>query len=77
MKIEVGKKYKTRSGDPVRIYATDGLGDYPVHGAFFEGGWKQLSWTAKGVFNLGSVTTGLNLEEIKDDEEDDQCLPLV
>jgi len=31
--IDINKKYKTRNGQKVRIYATDGAEDYPIHGA--------------------------------------------
>jgi len=47
--IEVNKKYTTRDGKEVRIYATDGLGAYPVHGAILEYGiWGINSWTEYG-----------------------------
>ena len=31
--IDMKKKYRTKDGREVRIYATDGVGHYPVHGA--------------------------------------------
>ena len=34
IKIEMGKEYRTRCGYEARIYATDGSGDWPVHGAY-------------------------------------------
>lgn len=49
MKVEMGKHYRTRDGKEVRIYATDGDGDYPVHGAIHvDGKWHPESWTAEG-----------------------------
>ena len=42
---------KTVDGTPVRIYATDGGGVYPVHGAVFsevDNRWIQERWTPKG-----------------------------
>lgn len=33
LKIEVGKYYRTGHGEKVRIYATDGSKEYPMHGA--------------------------------------------
>jgi len=49
MKIEVGKLYKTRCGDKVRIYATDGAGSWPIHGAALESeGWCDESWSSLG-----------------------------
>lgn len=32
-RIEMGKTYRTRDGREVRIYAVDGRGEWPVHGA--------------------------------------------
>ena len=49
------KKWKetTRGGSKVRIYAQDGGGKYPIHGAIFEGGrWKQGMWKANGRFTV-------------------------
>jgi hypothetical protein len=43
------EKYQTRKGDPVRIYATDAGGMYPVHGARQDGGlWTYETWTKDG-----------------------------
>jgi len=33
MKISMDKNYTTLEGDPVVIYSTSGVGNYPVHGA--------------------------------------------
>lgn len=57
--IDKSKVYRLRSdtrtaaeilADPwVRIYATDGGGAYPVHGAArFNGEWQVISWTSNG-----------------------------
>lgn len=35
MKIEPGKIYKCRNGQKARVYATDGQGSRPVHGALW------------------------------------------
>ena len=46
-KIDINKKYKTRSGLPVRIYAVDGGGEYPVHGAVYNAEydkWDIETW---------------------------------
>ena len=48
MNIDITKTYTTRSGLPVRIYAVDGVGKYPVHGALFDGAWIQHTWTVEG-----------------------------
>lgn len=50
MKIEVGKFYKTRAGDKVRIYAVDAGGLYPIHAAILIiGEWVPYSYTAGGT----------------------------
>jgi len=53
MTVELGKTYRTYAGHPVRIYAVDGVGECPVHGAF-EGkaGWTMFTWTASGSCSL-------------------------
>ena len=51
MMIKVGEEYETVCGFKVRIYATDGAGSYPVHGAFYkEGKWWPLPWTEHGRY---------------------------
>ena len=47
--IDKSKQYRTRDGRAVRIYAVDGGGDWPVHGAYMHGDtWRIISWTAEG-----------------------------
>jgi len=47
--IVAGKFYKTRDARMVRIYCTDGGGEYPVHGALLGGAdWVVRTWTLKG-----------------------------
>ena len=44
---------RTRAGSPVRIYAVDGGGDHPVHGAWYndiEGVWIPCTWSHDGFF---------------------------
>lgn len=49
--ISKDRVYKTRDGREVRIYATDGGGDYPVHGASKDSdGWEFRTWTQDGKF---------------------------
>lgn len=51
--IDKNKQYKTRSGLPVRIYATDGGGAFPVHGAMFhEDMQTPVTWTSDGSFDV-------------------------
>jgi hypothetical protein len=48
--IDISKQYRTRDGREVRIYATDGMGIYPVHGAVkTEDGWIFYTWQATGI----------------------------
>lgn len=53
MKISKRKKYVTRSGLPVRIYATDGPAYTPgaIHGAIrMPDGWFAHTWDNDGFF---------------------------
>jgi len=52
--IDITKKYRTRDGREVRIYATDGKYPFLVQGAVKteHGEWKQVSWTSGGNFLL-------------------------
>jgi len=63
MKLEAGKFYRTRSGNIARVYATDGVGSYPVHGAVAEseGAWEHLAWTRCGRFNLERESSPLDI----------------
>jgi hypothetical protein len=48
--ISKDKTYRTRDGREVRIYATDGFGDAPIHGAFKrQDDWDCICWTENGV----------------------------
>ena len=50
MQVEMGKEYTTRDGQAVRVYAVDGGGSYPVHGAILSRGgvWEPGGWCADG-----------------------------
>jgi len=49
--ISMDKKYRTRDGREVRIYATDGGGSHPVHGAIKrEEGWVCHAWRSTGCW---------------------------
>lgn len=51
LNIEAGKFYKTREGRKVRIYATDGIGPYTIHGAVeFTNVWRDTGWRETGRF---------------------------
>ena len=69
--IELGKKYQTRDGCEVRIYAVDGGGRFPVHGAvkLDDGTWRQEEWTLTGSYNGEkdghTLPNALDLIEVK------------
>ena len=66
--IDINKKYRTRSGDEVRIYATDGSGEKPIHGAFFDTfvkGWISLVWTEHGKVDRCLRVQPLDLIEVR------------
>jgi hypothetical protein len=48
--IDINKKYRTRAGAEVRIYALDGDEPRPVHGAFKSPtGWVVSCWRQDGT----------------------------
>lgn len=59
-------KLKTKGGRKVRIYALDGGGPCPVHGATLlrdSEEWEQESWTLQGsYFEDGQQCTSLDLD---------------
>jgi hypothetical protein len=62
-KIDKDKQYTTRDGREVRIYATDGRGVFPVHGAIKDGeGWSSFTWA-----NNGSSVNSASRKENPDD----------
>lgn len=64
--INMNKQYKTRGGDEVRIYAVDGEGDWPVHGAVkLSDKWKSVTWTLDGIFYEQNQSHSLDLVEVK------------
>ena len=64
--IDIKKTYTTRSGLPVRIYATDGGGSRPVHGAFFDGGrWRHSTWSDGGRFTCELSDQPCDIIEVK------------
>ena len=53
MTIDINKKYRTRAGQEVRIYATDAGGQWPIHGAVKDDRylvWIAKSWSEKGQY---------------------------
>jgi len=64
--ISKDKQYVTRGGLEVRIYATDGLGEYPVHGAYWvHGNWVNTSWTLDGLYSSDLSSSKMDLVEVK------------
>ena len=51
--IDINKKYRTRVGREVRIYATDGGGPQPVHGAISGlNFWSTANWSKNGSYTV-------------------------
>lgn len=62
--IDPKRKYRTRDGREVRIYATDGGGDHPVHAAIKNtDGWKGFQFQADGTWC--EFETSSDLIEVK------------
>jgi hypothetical protein len=62
--IEMGKKYRTKSGLDVELIGTDFGGGYPVRGIVFYRGEKHIwSWMANG-FHYGSKASDHDLVEV-------------
>jgi len=62
--ISKNKTYRTRDGREVRIYATDGGGDYPVHGSVkTNDGWRSRTWVSNG--QVGPFENDGDLIEVK------------
>lgn len=50
--IDINKQYRTKDGREVRIYATDGVGAFKIHGAICcDGNWHIDSWQSNGCCN--------------------------
>jgi hypothetical protein len=50
--INLNEKLTTRDGQPVRVYAIDHSGDYPIVGAILcSYGWRCVSWTKEGFYD--------------------------
>lgn len=63
--IDPAKKYRTRDGREVRIYAVDGREDEEVHGAFLtKDGWVPCGWSKSGLWCEGG-TDNADLIEVR------------
>ena len=63
--IDINKKYVTRDGREVRIYATDGIPPYEVHGALkstVSDGWISYAWSKYGTHHRDAI---LSLIEVR------------
>jgi len=65
--IELGKQYRTRDGREVRIYAVDGGGEFPVHGAIKKPGdiWDSTCWGVNGEWFSVADMDCYDLVEVK------------
>ena len=60
MMISMDKEYRTRDGREVRIYAADGGGMHPVHGAvLMNDGWRSATWETDGRISFQNQTVDL------------------
>ena len=64
--IDINKKYRTRDGQEVRIYATDGEHGELVHGAVnhSQHGWQSMIWFANGNY-LEDEESDFDLIEVR------------
>jgi len=64
--IDINKKYRTRDGREVRIYATDGTDDQGIHGAVKDGnGWTIAAWYGDGVHARSNRNGARDLIEVR------------
>ena len=64
--IDINKKYRTRDGREVRIYATDGEGAFPIQGAVFFGkGWRMRQWMKDGSSTINTGDSDTDLIEVR------------
>lgn len=62
--IDINKKYRTRDGREVRIYAVDGGGMHPVHGSvLMNNGWHSVIWQSDGSITFHNQP--VDLVEVK------------
>jgi hypothetical protein len=64
--ISMDKKYQTREGKDVRLYAVDGAGPQAVHGAIKnDGAWEVETWDSGGRYVAGDpLPRGCDLIEV-------------
>ena len=61
--LDLTKPLQTRDGREVRIYATDGSGDWSIHGAIREDGrgWFTATWMNDGKYATDTHKAGKDL----------------
>jgi hypothetical protein len=64
-KIDITKKYKTRSGEAVRLVSDKGNGKFPFIGLTGDDS-TPLSWTKEGYWNADITPNYLDLIEVKE-----------
>ena len=62
--IDINKKYQTRDGREVRIYATDGDNNKTIHGAVWSDGWQFKLWYADGSYDK-DLESKMDLIEVR------------
>jgi hypothetical protein len=76
--IDINKKYTTRDGRMVRIYATDHGGTYPIVGAVKSSkGWDAQLWREGGVTSFYNTPHNDDLIEVKQPMGDEEALLLA
>lgn len=64
--IDLNRKYRTRDGREVRLYALDGDGASPIHGAAkTDGQWRSYSWSPSGNYLQSHEDFRADLVEVK------------
>jgi hypothetical protein len=65
--IDPNKKYTTRDGREVVIYAVYDKGDYPVHGAVLYGEvWRMRTWLLNGNYDSDCTNSTSDLIEVQE-----------
>lgn len=63
--LDFSRKITTRDGREVRVYARDGAGQLPIHGAIkTSAGWHTAQWTASGIMYLQAESDLINPPEV-------------
>jgi hypothetical protein len=72
--IDKNKRYRTIHGYSVRIYAIDGGGKRPVHGAIWlRGGWSTFEWTKEGKSGIPCYSSAIGYTDLVEVTENQRC----